>query len=153
MTDTTTYSADALRAWAKGSYPLEAGTELLIRTRFAGPGNPWINESTQNPGRWWIDADLINDDTIGSYSGGEQRTLRIAAALLGGQPVNMYEDIPGLDRNHLDLVLAAVAHAGGSHEHSDLVPDPNGRMVTSDGGRMAFHKLGPLHSWPHTGDL
>lgn len=79
--------------------------------------------------------------------------LRIAAALLGGQPVNLYEDIPGLDRDHLDLVLAAIAHAGGSHQHSDLMPDPNGKMVTSSGDRMAFHTLGTLHAWPHASDV
>ncbi len=37
----------------------------------------------------------------------------------------------------------AIAHAGGSHEHSgDLGPDPNGRLVGRDGVRMGFTKVG-----------
>ncbi len=45
--------------------------------------------------------------------------LDIAAALAGdGQPVALGEAVSGLDRKHLELVLAAIAHAAGSHEHS-----------------------------------
>ena len=35
--------------------------------------------------------------------------------------------LTGLDRPTLRLVLAAVAHAGGSHQHSCLVIDRDGR--------------------------
>lgn len=39
----TTPTADALRAWAKGIYPTEAGVELLIRSgRAVYDGAPWI---------------------------------------------------------------------------------------------------------------
>lgn len=147
---TDTDTAEAVRAWAKGSYPLEAGVELLIRTGFAGPGHPWINQGGEvAAGRCWVDVDQINDDTIGVYSGGERRMLRIAASLLGGTPVNLYEDVAGVDRYHLALVLAAIAHAGGSHQHSGgLVPDPNGRYRDSDGVRLSFERLGSLYEWP-----
>ena len=138
----------ALRAWAKGIYPLEAGVELLIRPGLATPGYAWIQPNSEGSG-WWVDAEQINDDTIGAYSGGQIRLLHIAASLLGGPPANLFEDIPGLDRHHLVLVLAGIAHAGGSHQHSgDLVPDPNGRWRDADGVRMGFARLGSLHSWP-----
>ena len=39
------------------------------------------------------------------------------------------EAVSGLDRTHLNLVLAAIAHAAGSHEHSAAVTEEeaNGR--------------------------
>lgn len=142
---------DGLRAWAKGIYPLEAGVELLLRVcegRFARPGNPWV-EPGADPGWWWIDIDQLTEDNLGAVSGGEARILRIAASLLGGPSVNLYETIPGLDRELADLVLAAVAHACGSHEHAGgLVPDPDGRYLDSTGARVSFSRLGSLHAWP-----
>lgn len=145
MTTTT----DGLRHWAKGIYPLEAGVELLARAfdgRFTGAGYPWVQPA--DAGSYYLDADQLTEDAFGAYSGGEQRVLRIAASLLGGTPVNLYEELPGLDREHVELVLAAVAHAAGSHQHSgDLVPDPEGRYV-SNGVRMGFAKLPSLHPWP-----
>lgn len=140
---------DGLRLWAQGTYPLEAGIELLARAfggRFAGAGHPWVRPTLA--GSYYLDVDQITEDTIGAYSGGEQRMLRIAASLLGGAPVNLFEELPGLDREHVELVLAAVAHAAGSHQHSgDLVPDPEGRYV-SNGVRMGFAKLDSLYPWP-----
>lgn len=151
--DSVPPTADALRAWAKGAYPLEAGVELLIRTGFADAGFPWIRttaagQSASDPARWWVDAEAINAGTAGVYSGGEQRVLRIAAALLDGEAVSLYEDVPGLDRQHLALVLAAIAHVGGSHEHSGPPqPDPEGRFVIN-GVRHGFSRLPSLYSWP-----
>lgn len=109
---------EALRRWAKGLYPLEAGVELLIRTsngRFAHPAQPWVQPG-DDPGWWWIDVDQMNEDNYGALSGGETRLLRIAASLLGGPPVDLSRNLPGLDREHFQLVLAAVAHANGRHE-------------------------------------
>jgi len=57
------------------------------------------------------------EDNCGALSGGETRLLRIAASLLGGPPVDLSRNLAGLDREHLQLVLDAIAHAGGSHEH------------------------------------
>jgi hypothetical protein len=141
----------ALRTWAKGAYPLEAGVELLIRTsggRFAADTQPWIQPG-DNPGWWWVDADQLTDDNLGALSGAEARMLRIAASLLAGAPVNLYEAVPGLDRDHVQLVLAAIAHTSGSHEHAGHpVPDPVGRYRTSDGTRMTIPRLGSLYPWP-----
>ena len=148
MSTTAIQVTDALRAWAKGIYPIEAGVELLIRTALAGAGAPWIRPNADVPDRWWVDVDQISADTIGVYSGGQQRVLRIAAALMGGEPSNLYEDVAGLDREHLALVLAAIAHAGGSHEHSgDLQPEPEGRW-NLNGVRHGFSRLPSLYPWP-----
>lgn len=113
---------EALRYWAKGLYPLEAGVELLIHAfdgRFANPWQPWVQQG-DDPGWWWIDVDQMTEDNYGALSGGETRLLRIAASLLGGPPVDLSRNLAGLDREHLQLVLAAVAHASGSHEHSPM---------------------------------
>lgn len=140
-----------LRAWAKGVYPLEAGVELLIRTsggRFAGSSQPWI-EAGDDPGWWWVGAKQLNEVNFVALSGGEARMLRIVASLLNAEPVSLYRELAGLDRDSAEFVLAAIAHAGGSHEHTgDPVPDPHGRYRAVDGTRMSFPQLGSLHPWP-----
>lgn len=133
-----------LRAWAKGLYPLEAAVELLVRTadgRFASPGYPWIQPCDQ-PGWWWLDHEAITEDNLAALSGGEQRILRIVASLAGGSPVNLSACLPGLDRDLMELVLAAMAHANGSHEHPDLHLDPDRRVAVLAG------RLPCLHPWP-----
>lgn len=112
----------ALRRWAKGLYPLEAGVELLVQAfggRFANPGQPWVQQG-DDPGWWWIDVEQMAEDNYGALSGGEVRVLRIAASLLGGAPVDLSGNLAGLDRERIRLVLAAVAHASGAHENGDL---------------------------------
>lgn len=133
-----------LRAWAKGLYPLEAAVELLVRVsdgRFANPGYPWIQPCDQ-PGWWWLDHEAITEDSLCALSGGEQRVLRIVASLAGGTPANLYADLPGLDRELMALVLAAMAHANGSHEHGDIRIDHDRGVAVLDG------HLPSLHSWP-----
>lgn len=135
-------TAEDLRAWAKGSYPLEAAVELVMRAfggRFAAAGNPWIDETSE--GRPWLDADAMTDDAIAGLSGGERRLLRIARSLAGGEPVNLNDDIPGLDRDVVQLVLAAIAHAAGSHEHSGIVYDAANQPA-------GFERLDTLYPWP-----
>lgn len=108
----------ALRRWAKGMYALEAGVELLVGAfggRFANPEQPWVQQG-DHPGWWWIDADQMTEDNYSALSGGETRMLRIAASLLDGAPVDLSRSLPGLDREHVQLVLAAIAHASGSDE-------------------------------------
>lgn len=137
-----------LRLWAEGLYPLEAAVELLVRTfdrRFARPGNPWIQPCDQ-PGWWWLDVTQLADDHIGHLSGGEQRLLRIVASLAGGEPVSLADNIPGLDRELTDLVLAALAHAGGTHEHPDI------RIDHQRGVAVQYGRLPSLHPWPDSAD-
>lgn len=110
---------DQLRSWAKGAYGLEAATELLI-----SPGTPWIREES---GRPWIDFDSIPDH-LGGCSGGERRFLILVASLGSDVQVVLGDAVSGLDREYLDLALAGIAHAAGSHKHSN--------------------ELGSLHPWP-----
>ncbi len=142
---------EALRCWAKGLYPLEAGVELLIRScggRFANPGQPWVQQGDR-PGRWWIDAEQMTDDNYGVLSGGETRLLRIAASLLEGPPVDLSRNLAGLDREHLQLVLAAIAHAGGSHEHSGWpARNPHESRDACGGMVIGPIRLGSLYPWP-----
>ena len=140
--------ADDLRAWARGMYTTEAATELLLKAfggKFAAPGNPWVHTSTEPEGpnqvRAWIDFAAIPEE-VGPLSGGERRFLMLAASLAEDVPVVLGGLVSGLDRENLDLVLAAIAHAGGSHQHSDIRFNEDGSMSLGKG------YLDSLHPWP-----
>lgn len=136
----TSELAEGVRAWAKGVYPVEAGVELLIRQgRAIYRGAPWLTDHGEIV---TVDADKLLDGT-GAWSGGEQRVARIAVSLLGGDRVDLNEDIPGLDRSTLELVLAAIAHANGSHEDSVM-------RVNADGAPAGFDRAPSLYPWPTT---
>jgi hypothetical protein len=139
----TTENFEDLRAWAKGSYTAEAATELLIRAfdgRFAAPGNPWIHKSTSSGANWINFAQI--PELIGGVSGGERRVLSLAASIAAVDvPVVLGDVLPGLDRHMLDLVLAAIAHASGSHEHSGF--------ITNTDGTESIERLSTLYPWPH----
>ena len=129
-------------------YPTEAATELLLKAfggKFAAPGNPWVHTSTEpeGPGQVsaWIDFAAIPEE-VGPLSGGERRFLMLAASLAEDVPVVLGDLVSGLDRENLDLVLAAIAHAGGSHQHSDIRIQEDGSMTLGKG------YLDSLHPWP-----
>jgi hypothetical protein len=128
-----------LRAWAKGIHGLEAATELLIRGfdgRFADPGCPWVHPTASGH---WIDFAAIPAQ-IGALSGGEQRFLQIAAALDDGDStVNLGRCLAGLDRRHVHLVLAAVAHASGTPEHQEIAFAPD--------GTVSLARTGAIYRW------
>ena len=127
-----------LRAWAKGIYGMEAATELLIRGfdgRFADPSCPWIHPTTSGH---WVDFESI-PELSGALSGGEQRFLKIAAALDDGEvTVNLGRALAGLDRRHVHLVLAAVAHAAGTHQQDQIV---------MRGGVITVDRPGSMYRW------
>jgi hypothetical protein len=131
--------ADELRAWARGMYSDEAAVELIIRLGLAHETQPWIGPLSVD-GHRWVDAEVLVEAS-GAWSGGEKRIIRIAASLLGGDPVALHEDVAGLDRYWLSCVLAAVAHAGGSHEQSDMAFDEHGAPA-------GFDRLPTLFPWP-----
>jgi hypothetical protein len=120
----------AIRAWAKGLYPTEAGAELLIRSGWADRlnGGGWVD---------WSDDETTAFPKVGDYlrntgymSGGERRQIRLIASFLS-QEQGLYpaegdaapnlrtvlgEDLPGVDRSFIRLVQSAVGHAAGLHE-------------------------------------
>lgn len=123
---------EALRAWAKGIYPLEAGTELLIRSGWAKRlyGSGWIETDEGISGEALAHPRVGQFLTSAGYlSGGERRQLTVIASFLG-QPTaigawseqtegfgSLYETLPGADMDFVRLVMAAVGHANGMHEH------------------------------------
>jgi hypothetical protein len=57
--------------------------------------------------------------------------------LRDGRLIDLGDTAAGLDRRHLQLLLAALSHAGGSHEHRDI-----------DAAALFGDPLPPLVSWP-----
>lgn len=137
--ETSTVEA-GLRAWAMGLYPTEAAVELLIRG--FGARGPWV-QPAEDGSRFYLDTDLLLSEGVeGPYSGGERRVLAVVASLLGVAPVDLSEALPGLDREKVALVLAAVAHAAGSHEHSNIVIDHESGVAYNHGRHPS------LYPWP-----
>lgn len=132
--------AAGLRAWSNGGYYQEAGVELLIRAfdgRFAQHGCPWV-KPCDRPGLLWLDVAVLVDH-LGVLSRGEQRVLTVVAALVdGSRGVDLGDILVGLDRRNLRLVLAALSHAAGSHQHSTLVCEGDGLVLVA---------LPPLVPW------
>ena len=131
-----------LRAWAAGAYATEAAVELLIRADLASGGSPWVRDASieaPEPPNLYIDHVRLAAESA-ALAAPSRAVARIAASLLGGDSVDLSVVLPGLDRDRVLLVLAAVAHAAGSHE--DSAPDvANGKVI----GRLA---LGPAFAWP-----
>ncbi len=132
---------DGLRRWSRGAYAEEAAVELLVRAfggRFTSTGYRWVR-SCDRPGWFWLDGEALIHDT-GALSGGERRVLAVAGALVSGAPLPDLSDIlAGINRPNLHLVLAAFAHAAGSHEQAD---------TWLDGDRLVYRRHGPLVGWP-----
>jgi hypothetical protein len=121
----------AIRAWAKGMYPLEAGAELLCRTGWAGriDRSGYVELSEDGKRAWPKVGEFLQ--AAGYLSGGECRQVRLIASFLGqqqglyddgedGDPRNrtvLENDLPGTDHDFIRLVQVAVGHAAGLHEH------------------------------------
>ncbi|MBO3087112.1 hypothetical protein [Cellulomonas dongxiuzhuiae] len=91
--------------------------------RFARADQPWI--ATEPEEHVWLDCDRLSEQ-LAVLSGGERRVLGVVVALVDPTPdrlIDLADLAAGVDRDHLDPVLAALAHAGGSHEHALLVGD------------------------------
>jgi hypothetical protein len=143
FTDTTTGRAAGLREWAHGIDTSEAAAELLIRA-VGGKllHGPWIQPRDDAGVGWWFDTTQINTDDGPSLSSGEHRLLEIAGSVADtGHPVNLGDAVAGLDRPTLELVLAAIAHAGGSHHHSAIRYDPDGQPT-------GIQHLATAYPWP-----
>ena len=142
-----------LRA-AVGDYSAEAAVLLLANSghwlpRLQAAGLIAIAlDGDESGGPWaavqWSDLDgALRRGTIAG-SGAQLRLLRAAASIAEGQPVDLGDLAAGLDRPGLVLLLAALAHAAGSHEHRAVLRD-------DDGVRFAGGLLGPVVAWPPAG--
>lgn len=136
-TDTDAQLHAQLRAWAEGSNPLAAAVELLIRGGLAYSGAPWLRTD-----HGWdtsaVDFDRLGYE-IGALSGGEQRLARIASSLGQGVPIDLREDIAGLDLAHARWVMTAVAHAAGFTEP--------GKTIDLIDGEPTFVPYPALATW------
>jgi hypothetical protein len=120
--------ADALRAGACGTHPLEAGTGLLLdcgswlhrddfTCRFITAGTSISDGVTLLASIDWEAAVTALHAGELPASGGERRMLLLAASIAGGTPVSLNDALPGIDRRNASLVVSAVARATG-------LPDP-----------------------------
>jgi hypothetical protein len=121
----------ALRACARGVYPLQAGTGLLIdcgrwlhrddfASRFITAG-PSISDGVTLLASidWEAAVTALHAGELPA-SGGERRMLLLAASIAAGTPVNLNDALPGIDRRNAALVVSAVAHAAGlPYQESD----------------------------------
>ncbi|WP_454049858.1 hypothetical protein [Cellulomonas sp. Marseille-Q8402] len=109
-----------LRAWARGLFPLEAATELLIRAGFARAQDPWVRRepSDANPSdAVWIDFAAVSA-FVEPMSAGERRVLLFAASLSGvdDAPAIRLGEMMSVEPRRLALLVAALAHAGGRRD-------------------------------------
>ena len=124
----------ALRACACGLYAAEASVELMIshgslldrsdfRDRFIRFGTSITDGTTQMAEVDWPAAITALDTGQLSYSGGEQRMLRLAASLADGIPVDLRQALTGLDNRNIKIITTAILHTSGqrpalgAHDH------------------------------------
>jgi hypothetical protein len=124
----------ALRACARGLYPLEAGTGLLIEcgswlhrddftSRFITTGPSISDGVTLFASIDWEAAVTALHAGELPASGGERRMLLLASSIAAGTPVDLKDALPGIDRRNATLAVRAVAHAAGlpdSHPETDI---------------------------------
>jgi hypothetical protein len=114
---------DALRACAAGICTHEAGVRLLIANRTFLDRDDFTSRfitrdtATGLAAIDWDAAITALDAGEIPCSGGEQRTLRLAASIAGGIPVSLSDTLTGLDRTNLSHLLAALRHASGESTH------------------------------------
>jgi hypothetical protein len=142
----------ALLRAAVGDYGLEAAVLLLAnsahwlpRLQAAGLITIALDGDAVDDGPWaavqWAELDPAVRTGVICGTGGQLRLLRAAAGLAEGQPVDLADLTAGLDRAELTLLLAALAHAAGSHEHREVHRD-------TDGVPHAGAPLGSVVAWP-----
>ena len=143
---------NALLRAALGDYSDEAAVLLLITFGHWLPqlqhrGLITLDGNVDGEGLWahiaW--SDLDGALRIGTITGNSNQrwVLHAAASIADGHPVDLGDLAAGLDRRALTLVLAAIAHAAGSHEHHHTARDPDGVPHAGD-------RLPPLVPWPQS---
>jgi hypothetical protein len=141
---------NALLRAALGDYSDEAAILLLITSGHWLPqlqriGLITLDGNVDGEGLWahiaWPDLDgALRIGTI-TGSSSERWLLQAAASIADGHPLDLGDLAAGLDRHALTLVLAAIAHAAGSHEDHHTPRDPDGDPHPDD-------RLPPLVPWP-----
>ena len=122
MTTPTLHTA--LRAYAEGLLPAEAGVELLVfhgtflrrndfRDRFVDQHTSIADRVTVLAAVDWAAAVAALDVGHLPCSAGERRILRLAASLAGGVPVDLHDTVTGLDDRNIELTVNAIHHATG----------------------------------------
>ena len=141
---------NALLRGAVGDYADEAAALLLINFGHWLPQLQSADLITLTPdpeehGPWaqiaWPDLEPALAAGLIFGSSGEVRMLRAAASVADGHPVDLGDLAGALDRRALTLLLAAIAHAAGSHDHRQIIRGP-------DGIRFCGDPLPPLIAWP-----
>lgn len=143
---------NALLRAALGDYSDEAAVLLLITSGHWLPqlqhaGLITLDGHVDGHGLWahiaWPDLDAaVRFGTI-TGSNSQRWVLGAAASIADGHPVDLGDLAAGLDRRDLTLVLAAIAHAAGSHDHPHTPRDPGGVPHPCD-------RLPPLIAWPQS---
>lgn len=154
---------DGLRAGAAGSYPAEAATELLIRhwTWLTRPSflRRSLRAVHQATDLLSVDWEAVHEYVVTAEATPADRAIALIAVGIGHLPSAEALDAPqplpplgwllvSLERREVDLVLAAIAHAAGTHRQVEHVgePDSTGKWrTTSSSPRIA---LDVLHNWP-----
>ena len=121
----------ALRACARGLYPLEAGVDLLIsnaswldredfQDQFIHTAISLTDGVTTMAEIDWQAAISALDARHLPCSGGEDRMLRLAASLAAGTPVSLRDTLTGIDHRNIELVITAVLHAWGQRPEPQI---------------------------------
>jgi hypothetical protein len=114
--------ADAVRAGAAGLYSLEAACELVISTgwlhrddftRFVSTVTSITDGVTELAHIDWQSVIRSRDAGLLPCSTGENQTLRLAASIADGIPVDLHDALSGLDQASISLVVRAARHANG----------------------------------------
>ena len=103
-----------LRTWASGTPTTEAAVDLLIQMDLVRLR--WVHSADMDRLHRLDVSTLVADLAAAStLSSSERKVLAIVASLAGGQPADfsLAGVLRGLGRTHLELILAAIAHAGG----------------------------------------
>jgi len=147
---------ERLRIWAKDSIDQEAAVELLIRGydgKLALPHWPWII-SREGMVHCWVDNQQIafgflglsaTADVLSELPECEQQYLRVVRFFLDPSARLTVSEIIGQDRKHLELILAALSHAAGTHrEWTDIRNTVTGSFL------VRGNEGGALYPWPVT---
>jgi hypothetical protein len=160
--------AVGLRAGAAGSYAAEAAVELLIQhgTWLQRPDFVLecldVDDAGDFVGVSWA---LVAQHVNAVDAQPSERAVALIAAQLGGYPepeeppVDIASMPPlawllaSLSRGDVDLVLAAISHAAGTHDHVEHIGEPGAAgewPITATSPRL---RLGSLHPWPDPAGL